>query len=70
MWGLTCLHIDAHLDVMEDNFSPQALLDLGPQATSQTLRRYRDEGILTCANYLYPALRAGLVERLIWVLPP
>ncbi len=70
LWGLTCLHIDAHLDVMEDNFSPQALLDLGPQATSQTLRRYRDEGILTCANYLYPALRAGLVERLIWVLPP
>lgn len=67
---LTCLHVDAHLDVMEDNFSPQALADLGATASFKTLSRYRDDGILTCANYLYPALRSGLVERLIWIVPP
>jgi tetratricopeptide (TPR) repeat protein len=72
--GAVCVHVDAHLDVMDRGFSAQVL-----QAVS--LCRSRDElesispprflpwGGVHCGNYLYPALKEGLVSHLIWVVP-
>ncbi len=73
--GLTCLHVDAHLDVMADGFDPATLdgvaqargaLDLNPLKGQPEL----PWGGLHCGNFLYPALLDGTVTTLIWVLPP
>ncbi len=70
--NLTCVHVDAHLDVMEDGFGNDTLAGL---AGGGQPSRYRDRadlpwGGLHCGNFLYPALREGTVTTLIWVMPP
>lgn len=71
---LTCLHVDAHLDVMEDGFTPQALAGIAAARTGEELERFHGDpelpwGGLHCGNYLYPALLDGTVSTLIWLLP-
>ena len=68
---LTCVHVDAHLDLMEECFEPAALAAL---AEAENLHEFREEAgpfgpLLHCANYLYPALAIGVVSELIWVVP-
>lgn len=57
--GLTCVHLDAHLDVQEEGI---------PLASSTGAALHR-EGV-HCGNFLAPALREGLITRLLWVVPP
>jgi len=54
--GATCVHVDAHLDV--SNFKVPGH-GLGVDAPD-----------LNCANFLHRAIREGIVEHLIWVIPP
>lgn len=73
--GLTCLHVDAHLDVMAEGFTPEGLQDIAAARTRAELERFRGDpnlpwGGLHCGNFLYPALLDGTVTTLIWVLPP
>lgn len=53
--GVTCIHVDAHLDV-SDLKTPSNDLLKSPE--------------INCGNYLLPCLIEGIVERLIWVVPP
>lgn len=72
--GLTCLHVDAHLDLMEDGFNLDILSELRAADGSLELEIFRREdgphgALLHCANYLYPALRNELVNELYWIVP-
>lgn len=72
--GLTCIHVDAHLDVSCDGFDATSLQGIAEAKTSQELERYRGNpslpwGGFHCGNYLYPALVDGTVTTLIWVVP-
>ena len=72
--GLTCVHVDAHLDVMEDGFNPKILEGIKAARTRAELDRFRGDADLPwggfhCGNYLYPALLDGTVTTLIWLLP-
>ncbi len=51
----TCVHVDAHLDVSNLKVPGYGLVD-APE--------------LNCANFLHRAIREGMVEHLIWVIPP
>lgn len=72
-----CYHVDAHLDVGTDGLDDTTLARL---AACQSLDEARDQGLtgnaylpwggLHCGNYLYPAIREGIVNRLTWVIPP
>ncbi|MEW6281630.1 MAG: hypothetical protein AB1758_23670, partial [Candidatus Eremiobacterota bacterium] len=53
--GAACVHVDAHLDVTET----------GTERGSVYI-----PGGLNCGNFLYLALAEGLVEHLVWVIPP
>lgn len=73
--GRTCVHVDAHLDVSEAGLSPTTLAAMaaarnGAELDSHRVSNYLPWGGFHCGNYLYPALREGLVTRLIWVVPP
>lgn len=73
--GLTCLHIDAHLDVMAEGFTEESLLGIAKAKSKLELEKFRGNprlqwGGFHCGNYLFPALKDGTVEELIWVLPP
>jgi hypothetical protein len=73
--GLTCLHVDAHLDVMEEGFDSTSLAGLAALRSRSELAAFRGDsrrpwGGLHCGNYLYPALLDGTVTHLIWLLPP
>ncbi len=73
--GLTCVHVDAHLDVQDDGFSPSVLERWKGFQTSEDWQEARGNpslpwGGLHCGNYLYPALVWGTVTHLIWVIPP
>lgn len=52
--GQTCLHVDAHLDV-SDLKTPSCDHSFYPE--------------INCGNFLTPALREGIIDALIWVLP-
>ncbi len=72
--GLTCVHVDAHLDVMEDGFNPEILEKIGRARTRAELDEFRGDSDLPwggfhCGNYLFPALLDGTVTTLIWLLP-
>ena len=72
--GLTCLHVDAHLDVMADGFTPQMVKRIATTQTRAGLEEFRNHdelpwGGFHCGNYLYPALLDGTVTTLIWMLP-
>ncbi len=73
--NLVCLHVDAHLDVMETGFSQESLAGIAAAQSRQELERYRctanlPGGGLHCGNYLLPALVDGTVTELIWLVPP
>lgn len=53
--GASCLHIDAHLD-MAGFLSPLESAFQNPE--------------INCANYLLKAVEAGIVEEVVWVIPP
>ena len=55
--SLCCLHVDAHLDI-SDFPLPGYAGDV--QGASS----------INCGNYLYHAIRAGMVGRVIWLAPP
>lgn len=75
--GAWCWHVDAHLDIGELGLTPErlALLKDSPSAHQAASRQclgcsYLPWGGLHCGNYLYPAIREGIVGRLTWVIPP
>ena len=72
--GLTCVHIDAHLDVMSVGFNKESLEGIAQSKTREELERFRGNprlpwGGFHCGNYLFPALKDGTIKELIWVLP-
>ncbi|MCA9775929.1 MAG: tetratricopeptide repeat protein [Candidatus Eremiobacteraeota bacterium] len=72
--GLTCVHVDAHLDVMSVGFNKESLEGISRSVSREELERYRGNprlpwGGFHCGNYLFPALKDGTVKELIWVLP-
>lgn len=71
---MSCLHVDAHLDLMEEGFSAEVLSGMSAAVEDRELELYRQaEGPfgqqLHCANYLYPALCTGLLAELVWLVP-
>ena len=72
--GLTCIHVDAHLDVMSVGFNEESLKGIARAGTREEIEEFRGNprlpwGGFHCGNYLYPALKDGTVKELIWVLP-
>ncbi len=72
--GLTCIHVDAHLDVSSDGFDANSLQGIARAKTRSDLEQFRGNpslpwGGFHCGNYLYPALADGTVTTLIWVVP-
>lgn len=72
-----CWHVDAHLDIGKDGLTASRLAELKQcQSLEEAHRRglcgnaYVPWGGLHCGNYLYPAIREGIVSRLTWVIPP
>ncbi len=72
--GATCVHVDAHLDVMDRGFTPEVLEKAAGCQKVDDLANcmspsYLPWGGIHCGNYLYPALKEGIVEHLVWVVP-
>jgi tetratricopeptide (TPR) repeat protein len=72
--GLTCVHVDAHLDVSADGFSEQALQGIAQARTREEITAFRGNpklpwGGFHCGNYLFPALLDGTISTFIWVVP-
>lgn len=72
--GLTCVHVDAHLDISADGFSETALQGIAQARTRDEIAAFRGNpklpwGGFHCGNYLYPALRDGTVTTFVWVVP-
>ncbi len=70
-----CWHVDAHLDIGRDglhsaNLDRLAKCETPEQAVELMGNSYLPWGGLHCGNYLYPAIKEGLVGRLTWVIPP
>ena len=72
-----CWHFDAHLDIGREGMTEARMAALmecrssGEAAQQGALGNcYLPWGGLHCGNYLYPAIREGLVGRLTWVIPP
>ncbi len=75
--GAWCWHVDAHLDIGRDGLTPARLAQLKECQTLDEAHlrglcgnAYVPWGGLHCGNYLYPAIREGIVDRLTWVIPP
>ena len=72
----TLIYLDAHLDLQY--VSPKRLLDLEQCTTAEAVKRLEKPHHLvpdrnfsySLEDFLYPAHRLGLIERLIWVTPP
>lgn len=72
--GMSCLHVDAHLDLMEEGFSADLLAGMNEVSDDGQMELYRDSDgpfgqQLHCANYLFPALQLGLIGELVWLVP-
>lgn len=72
-----CWHVDAHLDIGKTGLGEKRLEILRACTTAQEAQNagvlgnsYLPWGGLHCGNYLYPAIREGIVSRLTWVIPP
>lgn len=72
-----CWHVDAHLDIVRAGLWEDRLKALAPckswkEASDKGLTgvSYLPWGGLNCGNYLYPAIREGMVSKLSWVIPP
>lgn len=73
--GRVCVHLDAHLDLADDGFSPSLLEQMAAARTADDLRAYQANprlpwGGYHAGNYLYPAMHDGTVSHLYWVIPP
>jgi tetratricopeptide (TPR) repeat protein len=69
-----CVHVDAHLDVMDRGFTMELLHKVAQTRSVDDLQNclspnYLPWGGVHCGNYLYPALKEGLVTHLVWVVP-
>ena len=69
-----CIHVDAHLDVMDRGFTPEMLEKIASVRTADDLKEcltptFLPWGGVHCGNYLYPALMEGVVTHLVWVIP-
>jgi tetratricopeptide (TPR) repeat protein len=72
----TVIYLDAHLDLQY--VSPERLAALEQCATKEAVKRLEKPHHLvpdrhfsySLEDFLYPALRLGLIERLVWVAPP
>lgn len=71
-----CWHIDAHLDIGREGLGPQRLQAISQSSSDAEVEQahalgccYLPWGGLHCGNYLYPAIKEGLVQRLTWVIP-
>jgi tetratricopeptide (TPR) repeat protein len=72
----TLIYLDAHLDLQY--VSPKRLGDLEQCTTVQAVKRLEKTHHLlpdrnfsySLEDFLYPAHRLGMIERLIWVAPP
>ena len=72
----TLVYFDAHLDLQQ--ISPERLRRIVESTTAQhvaALRKphhlYPDEGFsYSIEDFLYPAHRLGMIDRIIWVAPP
>lgn len=53
--GATCVHVDAHPDISNFQLPEPGALE-HPE--------------LNCGNFLYPAMQDGMVEHVVWVIPP
>ena len=56
-----CIHVDAHLDVMDRGFTPEMLEKIAAVRTAGDLKEcltptFLPWGGVHCGNYLYPAL--------------
>lgn len=72
-----CWHVDAHLDIGKLGLDELRLALVQASRTSAEAAEngalgnsYLPWGGLHCGNYLYPAIREGIVSRLTWVIPP
>lgn len=72
-----CWHVDAHLDIGRDGLDEGTLAALAEcDGYSEAQQRglcgdpFLPWGGLNCGNYLYAAIRQGIVGRLTWVIPP
>ncbi|MFN8611190.1 MAG: hypothetical protein U0931_26840 [Vulcanimicrobiota bacterium] len=71
--GQWCWHVDAHLDIGRDGLDDSTLARLEPTLRAEPElcgNAYVPWGGLNCGNYLYAAIKHGLVGRLSWVIPP
>lgn len=69
-----CVHVDAHLDLMDRGFTPSMLDEISQIKSARELNScltptFLPWGGIHCGNYLYPALVEGVVTHLIWVVP-
>lgn len=69
-----CVHVDAHLDLMDRGFTPEMLQEIAKVQSAEDLKHcatptYLPWGGVHCGNYLFPALMEGIVTHLIWVVP-
>ena len=72
-----CWHVDAHLDVGRTGLNEERLRLIKDCKTPDEVRSqralgnsYLPWGGLHCGNYIYPAIKEGIVGKLTWVLPP
>ncbi|NDD28415.1 MAG: hypothetical protein EB084_09150 [Proteobacteria bacterium] len=73
--GITCVHLDAHLDLSDEGLTPAHIEAMRQARTPESLRGLRADPHLPWGgyhggNYLYPALLDGTVSSLVWVIPP
>ena len=69
-----CIHVDTHLDVMDQGFTEEILERTSTCQNGAELDAHKAPplypwGGIHCGNYLYPALVEGVVTHLIWVIP-
>lgn len=72
-----CWHVDAHLDIGQVGLGNERLAEIRGCTSHQQAsakgclgNSYLPWGGLHCGNYLYPAIKEGIVGKLTWVIPP
>lgn len=70
-----CVHLDAHLDLSDEGFSPDSLRGILSCRSAGELEAFRSNprlpwGGFHAGNYLYPAVLDNTVRHIYWVVPP
>lgn len=72
-----CWHFDAHLDIGREGLDPLRMSNIASSKSAEEVAQknalgncYLPWGGLHCGNYLYPAIKEGIVSRLTWIIPP